>query len=121
MAKGTLVTLESMGLMLEETPKSSKFYSKIVSLRKELQNRSMFLDTELDKGYRIVDTDNSYNYVDGCIEKKKRLLGKQYKKIIHIPIQDMSEKARNEAIIGIQKHSALSVMISMGCKINWVK
>lgn len=115
-AKGTAVSAEFLGDILYEKPQTQKYYSKIDSLKKELEERKIFLDNIKGNGYRIVELNNSYVFVDGCIKKKKDLLKKQYKKIEHIPIAEMEEKPRNEAIEGIQKHMAIALMLKMGGK-----
>jgi len=107
--------------LLETKSGTHEYYGRIQSLKNRLEKEhSIFLETEHKKGYRIVFTDEIYKHVDGCIEQKTELLRKQYRKTTYIPIQKMSEPARNETLAGLQKHASLMMMLNVGAKSKMV-
>ena len=118
-SKGTKLLHEVLAKKLEEKPGTNGYRSKIDSLRSMLEkNYGIFFDTCRKEGYIIVETDKSWKCVDGSIEKAKRLTAKKLKRIELIPINNMSEPARNEAFTGMQKHSTLMIMLNVGSRVK---
>lgn len=116
-AKGTALTHDFLAERLGEIKGSHSYYGKINSLRNKLENEySIFLETNWEKGYTLLEADLSWKHVDGCIEKSKKRLRRHYNRITKLPINDMSENARNEALLGMQRHSALIIMLNAGSK-----
>lgn len=118
-SKGTLVLHEILAEKLEEKKGTPAYYSKITALKTILEkDYGIFLDTCDKKGYLIIETDKSWKHVDGGIEKAKKLVCKKIEKMKFIPMQEMGEHARNEALMGMQKHSSLMVLLKMGSKVK---
>lgn len=121
-SKGTKLLHEVLAEKLEESTISSKYYDKISSLKKVLKkNYSIFLEQCHGEGYFIVETDKSWNYLSGGIERAKRNLCNKFDDTKYMPVNDMSEQARNEAFTGMQKNSTLMIMLNVGSNVKELK